>query len=145
LVLVYNELDMISEIWYTKDGVRTKAYSYFYTSDGKIAELTDHLLGKGEIYTYGTDGKLDTVSKFDSSTKKMSYSENLCYDEKGRYSGSAYGYSYTYNGSSYRYELSNVIRYNTDETVDDVNICHGNYSNDINYNYDKFGRLTDTT
>ena len=44
---VYNELDMISEIWYTKDEVRTKAYSYFYTSDGKIAELTDHLLGKG--------------------------------------------------------------------------------------------------
>ena len=75
----------------------------------------------------------------------MSYSENLSYDEKGRYSGLAYGYSYTYNGSSYRYEISNVIRYNTDETVDDVNIYHGNYSNDINYNYDKYGRLTDTT
>ena len=34
---VYNELDMISEIWYTNNGTTSKAYSYYYTADGNVA------------------------------------------------------------------------------------------------------------
>ena len=138
---VYNDLDMISEIWYTKDGVRTKAYSYFYTSDGKIAELTDHLLGKGEIYTYGTDGKLDTIAKFDSETKKMNFTESYTYNDKGLLSVSYLELNHTFANGYYTYINDQYNYYTSDDKIRKIDVSYGERFSNLEYTYDDFNRI----
>ena len=60
---VYNNLEMLSEIWYTIDGTRTKAYSYTYNSDGTLDVITDHRIGKNTKYTYDNRGRLTNIAE----------------------------------------------------------------------------------
>lgn len=41
---VYDRLENLSETWYTKNGTRTLAYSYEYTTDGKLHKNIDYLI-----------------------------------------------------------------------------------------------------
>ena len=41
----YDELENLSEIWYTVGGVKTLAYSYEYNADGSVYKITDHVNG----------------------------------------------------------------------------------------------------
>jgi len=76
---VYNELDMISEIWYTKDGVRTKAYSYSYTSKGAIYRFDNHLTGQSTIYDYDSTGRLESVTEYSTSEMTSELVEKYTY------------------------------------------------------------------
>ena len=76
---VYNDLDMISEIWYTKDGVRTKAYSYSYTSKGAIYRFDNHLTGQSTIYDYDSTGRLESVTEYSTSEMTSELVEKYTY------------------------------------------------------------------
>ena len=64
---MYNSLDLVSEIWYTKDGIRTLAFSYTYSANGSLSSVIDYESGLGTVYTYDTAGL-----KFSSVTYELS-------------------------------------------------------------------------
>ena len=78
---VYNRLEMLSEIWYTDNGVRTLAYSYEYTDDGQVYKFTDNVLGKAVVYKYDTVGKLTNFAEYDVDDMYYEFSSEIMYSE----------------------------------------------------------------
>ena len=63
---VYNDLELLSEIWYTVGGTDTLAFSYEYTSVGQLYKFIDHLNGRTTVYKYDTNGRITELTEFDS-------------------------------------------------------------------------------
>lgn len=63
---VYNDLELLSEIWYTVSGTDTLAFSYEYTSFGQLYKFIDHLNGRTTVYKYDTNGRIKELTEFDS-------------------------------------------------------------------------------
>ena len=62
---IYNDIDLISEIWYTDNGsFPMLAYKYEYTASGQVYRYTDYLngedyeLARSTVYKYDTNGRM---------------------------------------------------------------------------------------
>lgn len=73
---VYNDLEMLDEIWYDNNGTRVKAYEYGYTADGLIQCIKDNINGVVTEYTYD---HRDRVSRITSSGTDDSYNDLFTY------------------------------------------------------------------
>ena len=54
----HDDLDNLSEVWYTVNGVRTKAYAYSYTKSGQLHSLEDFTNNTVTVYRYDEAGSL---------------------------------------------------------------------------------------
>lgn len=159
---VYNNLDLLSEIWYTEidEENSSPAYAYKYDKLGRLLTVTDHTLNTaapaiteyqydemGNVraiyrYTNVSDGDI-SAPVYDSFTK-YSYNKNYqitgCTDKISYTAGGASHFhtlgsvGYTYNNLGYleRYRI----------TFDDTGASSAqNYQ--VEYSYDEFNRLVE--
>jgi hypothetical protein len=57
---VYNDLEILTEIWYNYD--TEPAYEHKYTSDCKLAMIIDNIYGTITAYKYGIYSTLSSAS-----------------------------------------------------------------------------------
>ena len=81
---VYDHLDNISEIWYTVDGVETKAYEYAYTQKGQLYSITNCSTGVITVYRYDQIGRLVGSGEYSSEDNRNDYTTKISYDEHSR-------------------------------------------------------------
>ena len=85
ITTAYNSLDFISEIWYAEgDNSAYKAYSYEYTSDGKLYKIANHISDRTTLYSYLPSGKLSSVTEYDNDELANKFVENYSYGHDGK-------------------------------------------------------------
>ena len=141
----YDTLDRIKEIWYKESGetAYTKGYSYEYTSDGSLYQLTDYISGQITTYKHDNNGRLkeyyvNAIGTIDGQS--MFYNT---YDDEGRITGQHYRKDYTYSGDRCVAAVNLSVGYQDDGNVNMVSLSTTDdidYTN--NYWYDYFGRTT---
>ena len=137
---VYNNLEMLSEIWYTIDGTRIIAYSYTYNSDGTLDVVTEHRTEKNTKYTYDNRGRLTNIGEKDIDESSYNSTYIVFYDSENRVSsqGSIISYSNTIEyprtfTTSYSYDNIGQL------TTETLRYLSNNHK--INYTFDNFGRI----
>ena len=55
---VYDELDRVSEVWYTENSTGTQAYSYEYDANGNLYRFNDHASKRIHVYKYDLNGDI---------------------------------------------------------------------------------------
>ncbi|MBO5207041.1 MAG: hypothetical protein J6C09_05595 [Clostridia bacterium] len=137
----YDTIENLSEIWYTKSGTRSKAYSYEYTADGLVYKLVDHINGKTRVYRYGVGNKLLGVVDYDNSDLVHDFSIALTYDEKDRLYVENQHLNYTHGGNVVSDDVQYLYTYTDDGKLSKMEINASAMSSMI-YSYDSFDRLT---
>ena len=133
-------------IWYNKDGVRTKAYSYEYASDGRLVFFENHLTGEVTEYSYTTGGKLDSVVTGRKSDWETTYSERYAYNDEGRIPYSYNYVSYDCFGVNQLKTVTNNYTYDNDGKIISLQIQTAGIANRTVRNaYDSYNRLTRKT
>ena len=79
---VYDELDRISEVWYTKNSVESKAYSYEYDANGNLCKFLDHVNNRATRYKYDDQNRMTGYVESSGSTNLSS--AVTTYDEQSR-------------------------------------------------------------
>ena len=79
---VYNDLELLSEIWYTNSTTNTLAYSYEYTSAGLLYKFIDHINGKTTVYKYDCSGRITDSAEFDSDEYLNVFSTRVLYKDE---------------------------------------------------------------
>ena len=54
----YNELDLLTEVWYNQGTSTELVYSYEYTSDGQLYKFTNHTTNESIVYKYDLSNRL---------------------------------------------------------------------------------------
>ena len=143
---VYNRLEMLSEIWYTDNGVRTLAYSYEYTDDGQVYKFTDNVLGKAMVYKYDTVGKLTNFAEYDVDDMYYEFSSEIMYSET---TGKVSNINYQLNYDSTVQNTTNSVSYyyarHPDGKIDYVKISTKATGGKETYIYDSYDRLSGKT
>ncbi len=81
---IYNTLELITEIWYTDNGERAKAYEYEYTADGQLYKYTDVENGKSTVYKYDSHGKLLTSAEYSIDDMHEDHTVEFAYNSDNR-------------------------------------------------------------
>ena len=134
---VYNELDLISKIYYNKNG-EYLAYSYEYTADGEIYKFTDHINERVTVYTYNTSGNITSFTEYSLSDFEKVYTEELHYN--GHYDLGRVVQRIAYGTTEEK--IIYTYSYTADKQISRVEFKHGNETKNIFYTYDGYGRLT---
>lgn len=79
---VYDDLDRISEVWYTKNSVESKAYSYEYDANGNLCKFLDHVNNRATRYKYDDQNRMTGYVESSGSTNLSS--AVTTYDEQSR-------------------------------------------------------------
>ena len=64
----YDDLENLSKIWYTVNGVKTLAYSYTYNADGTVYKITDYVNGTETVHKYDSNGRVVAGNLIDGKT-----------------------------------------------------------------------------
>ena len=85
---MYDRLENLSEIWYTESGTKTKAYSYEYTSDGKLhkSAFFQKTIDIKTKFVYNNEGKSVGHVRFitDKSFDEDSSENEVLTESRGR-------------------------------------------------------------
>ena len=146
---IYNDLENVSEIWYTENGSSVLAYRYLYTESGLLHSVEDVRNGKTNVYNYDKSGKITLTSEYSTEDMSNALSVGYTYDDEGNVSsvkykfaykaGEAFRDSYFYTNYYYQGDLQSLSR----ETLSLQSSSGYNYANTY-YTYDKFGRTINT-
>ena len=72
--MIYDDtFENLSEVWYTKNGTRTLAYEYEYTSDGQLYSLKDNVSDQTTVYDYDLHGRLKSYRIYKNSDAEKSF------------------------------------------------------------------------
>ncbi len=139
----YNDIDLLTEIWYTENEVKTLAYSYEYNADGSLYKITDEKRGESTEYRYDGQGKLLGAMQYSKSDMEIDFS--VAYTYRGIndlfYSTDVF-LNYYVAGVPYDVYSGLVYYYNADETLDYTAINFPSATGTIRYTYDEFGRVS---
>ncbi len=141
---VYDTLEMLSEIWYTVGGTRTKAYSYTYNKDGTLSKFENHLDGTTIEYEYDVHGRFISASETSSSDSnyRNEYEVNN-YDADGRVTRTTNTINYLANSVYTPLSVGYQYTYNNDGTLKEERILSSAVPTTIvDYYYDSFNRTT---
>ena len=146
---VYNDLELLSEIWYTESGgTKTLHHKYEYTASGMLYKYTDYVNGRATVCKYDASDRLVNMSEYDINTNMHEYSATLGYTEEGRLSGKYLDLEYSFtNGASTVESISASLNY-TYSYGDNGAISRQTYyagggiSLIMNYSYDKYDRVS---
>ena len=115
---VYNDLEMLTEIWYNKNGMESLAHEYEYNADGTLYKYTNHWNGKATVYKYKLDGKISEISEFNTVSGKHDFSRDYFYDSNtGRISYEMFDLSYLSGTTEYTEGFEKSYAYNTDGSL----------------------------
>ena len=141
---VYNTLEMLSEIWYTVDGTRTKAYSYTYNKDGTLSEFENHLNGTTIEYEYDYQGRF--ISSRETNSSNANYKNDYVvnnYNEDGRVYRATTSLNYLSTSGWNNKDIIEQYIYNKNGTLDDERIFYLPSTGIVtSYSYDIFNRVT---
>ncbi|MBR3681097.1 MAG: hypothetical protein IKL79_03750 [Clostridia bacterium] len=139
----YNDVDFLSEIYYTVNGVKELAYSYEYNADGSIQSVTDKISGDATIYDYDANGKLLTAVQYSESDMEIDFSNAIeYYGQSGLiYSKDVY-LNYRVGDAPHQVSSGLVYYYNPDETLNRNSINFPRTTGNIYYTYDEFDRIS---
>ena len=137
---VYNDLEMLSEIWYNKNGTRECAVRYSYTADGSLAKREDLSSGRATVYTYDTAGRVTEAGEYKASEGNYYLGESYSYNESGKLSISTYVLDYAKSGTvGNGYVTSNYL-YNENGSIKSF-YTSANLRINGTYSYDTLERL----
>ena len=88
---VYNDLELLSEIWYTDGDTSTLAYKYEYTAAGKVYKITDDINEKITVFKYDSRDRVTDIAEYNDNTDLHEFSMAVYYNDKSQVSG-IYGY-----------------------------------------------------
>ncbi len=155
IVYVYNSLGLVSEVKYIYPDapkLEKRAFSYEYTSDGKLSKcidyFSDNLNGTQTEYYYNSEGNIKQIvyyGCFDISVRRsLSYS----YDARDRLKTKKFSLDYEELGELISYETREAYSYNSvgllskiEFRFDDVVDNYGENILPISYTYDNLNRL----
>ena len=135
---VYNDIDLLCEIWYNED--EEAAYEYKYTADGRLCSIKNNVSDTVTLYSYNTDGSVTSCVEYKDGGTHIS--TDVRYDTESRVSGIEYtaycgvGSALTGQTSLYEYE------YDDSDRLSGESVSVGNTEIDTSYSYDRFDRLT---
>ena len=81
---VYDELDRVSEVWYTENNTRTKAYSYEYDANGNLYRFNDHAAKRVHVYKYDLNGNMLMAVEYAENDFYNKFSTDIFYDLSSR-------------------------------------------------------------
>ena len=141
---VYNELEMLSEIWYTySNGTREQAYAYEYTAYGSVYKITDCIEDRATVYTYDTNHRLIGYAEYGTEEPFTVISSEIGYNDRSEHSLTRYKLNYSANGISEYEAMSYLYTYNTDGSLRKFEANNSGAEFDIDYTYDAFNRLSE--
>ena len=137
----YNDLEMISKVWYTKSGgTKTLAYEYTYTADGELQRVTDHTSEISTVFKYDKRGRLTNLSSF-SSDEKHDYSSELIYDDSFDRVSVSNGRIQYGASDQYTQQIEYHYFYNSDGKMNRLEYASGDsISMNIDYAFDRYSR-----
>ena len=141
---MYNRLEMLTEIWYTENGIRSLAYSYEYTDDGQVYKFVDNKAERTTVYKYDNVGKLVGYAEYDTDEMYYDYSADVYYDEN---TGDVSGIYYRLNYASSVPKTTDPISYHyarhADGKINYVSISTKATGGRETYVYDPYERITE--
>lgn len=81
---VYDELDRVSEVCYTENSTRTKAYSYEYDANGNLYLFNDHVSKRVHIYKYDLNGNMLMAVEYAEDDFYNKFSTDISYNISSR-------------------------------------------------------------
>ena len=139
---VYDELDNIKVVWYNNNGVRTKAFEYFYTAYGQMSRFDNLLTGKSISYKYDDDNRMTSYVEYDTDDMANTFASTIFYDENSRPDFVDYYTSYNAGSTSADSEIH--YHHSYDDRIGNLD-CYDVVTNStrgkIDYVYDGFNRL----
>ena len=141
---VYNTLEMVSEVWYTKNGERWLAYSYAYNADGSLYSLTDEDRGVHTVYRYDNYGKLVGSYQYSEDDMAIDFSTELKYHNMNGLVHSSYVYLNITAADGLTYDTGSglVHYYNADQSLNYTALYFPSATGTITYEYDAFDRVS---
>ena len=143
---VYNDLENISEIWYTVNGSNTLAYKYTYTESGLLHKVEDVRNSKTVVYNYDKNQRLIFASEYNNSDMYSDFTANVDYDDMGNVDFLNYMLAYSVGTQVYDKNFYYYYYYDDIQRIESERLTLGSsiYA-DTSYVYDKMQRLSGLT
>ncbi len=141
----YNELDLISEVCYTLNGIEAAKYKYKYTSDGRLHSFEDARKGKVTLYSYDYSGNIASISEYSTGDNYYDSDVRFLYNDNNQLTAATHKIAC----GSFDKSVSYDYFYNYDGTLQQETVSTQGISNNVNgsvsYTYDKFNRVSGTS
>ncbi len=152
---LYDELENLSELWYSYNGGETitAAYTYTYGADNQLCRFDNLLTEKSIVYTYDSFGRLTGFAEYDTESMKNTLGMRQTYNEQGQLMEVTYRAPYSHSNGTSDWLARYAYSYGTDggegaDTLEASNITWGSPFHTIlstQYEYDVLNRLTAQT
>ena len=136
---VYDELDRTSEVWYTKNGTESKAYSYEYDANGNMCKFND--LVNDRVIRYKYDDQNRMTGFVESSGNTNLSSTVTTYDEQSRIHTISHSHDYALTTSSANLVTKYTYTYNDKNNMSEMTLTSGSVSYRFIPSYDALERV----
>ena len=137
---VYDELDRVSEVWYTINGTQTKAYSYEYDANGNMCKFNDHI--NNRVFRYKFDDQNRMTGFIESSGNTNLASTVTTYDEQSRIHTISHSQDYALTSSSANLVTKYTYNYNDKNNLSEMTLTSGSVSYKFVPSYDAMERIS---
>ena len=139
----YNDIDLLNEIWYTENGIKTLRYSYAYNADGSLYGITDEARGEVITYRYDGEGKLLGTAQHSDRNMEIDYSTAYTYyGQNGLVHTSDAYLNFRVGTTPYNVSSGLVYYYNSDQSLNYTALNFPSATGTITYTYDEFDRIS---
>ncbi|MBQ8372406.1 MAG: RHS repeat-associated core domain-containing protein, partial [Clostridia bacterium] len=139
---VYNDLELLSEVWYNEAGeTESLAYSYEYTDKGILTKFVDHVNGEATAFCYDAQDRLVSTETYDLSDYDIIVESRNFYDVNGRLKKESYGASLGSEIASVWYSYKYLANGELTRRTYNGLWASGN----TDFVYDKYNRLLSTS
>ena len=141
---VYDEVDNLTEIWYTVNGVRTKAVEYVYTNDGQLHSVSDLINGTVTVYKYDLVGRISGLGEYSTDDYYYDIITELTYNERSQVTQENIDLPYVVRGVPKRASVNRSYTYNDEGVLTSYSTSGTSFIGQGN-SYDKLKRTTSIT
>lgn len=140
---VYNDLELLTEIWYNSD--TEPAYEYKYTTAGKLYMIVDNVLGIATQYEYDADERVVAINEYSTVNGDTNYSQSVAYNDRSYVDNILHVTPYRVGTSSKTITSSYGYGYDSYGRVTSENISIGTLTGDVSYAFDSYDRLSSSS
>ena len=140
---VYDELDRVSEVWYTINGTQTQAYLYEYDANGNMCRFIDKV--DNRVFRYKYDDQNRMTGFIESSEDRNLASTVTTYDEQSRIHTISHSQDYALTSSAANLVTKYTYNYNDKNNLSEMTITSGSVSYKFVPSYDALERVSSRT